>query len=761
MSWALAQANQYHHTGATDDMAVATLSTVDPAFPDRVSAGVAYRCVSLRARDQVRIQIRSSFDGRKGIQGGIVDEVFLSLLGVSVPVGLYAVALRKNASTLSSFAFATAYTLLARSPNSLVTEGFLTSSDDRDVAIEVRTSSGRLSVLINDHIALTNAATNDYLLSDDTDFPAYPCFGFVSHVHNAVVKDPSRAALIPSRATTVQLKLIVSGGNLYVSENNQRPRFKGLVAGAQNPVSGAYLDGEAFYVDGENAYVYNYSDDEVSKWGPANGDPYWTIATNGALPGAIPDPTDTVNRRAAGSTTATVIASQNKRLYLADNRSLYASRIGDPFDWYTGSLIDGRAFTFDSEIASSTIRSPILNLTPYENDFMLVGCLGEIHLLRGDPLLEGASIQNITRDVGVLGKDATAIGDSGFAWVLTENGLGRINGAVLTDVSGQTLQRDISKPGSEWLDYEPKLVRDIQNSGINIFFSPLVADATVNHYWFDETSQGLFPERYVAQLGPTAVARVNGQVLLGSRNGYIYQYSNETAGDDLMATSDGGTTAITSACPIGLIMDTDGRQLTMVTQSVISLSNDSESVTLKWYVGRTPEDAYSITTPVFTSTVAAGRTVVPTRVGAGAIVPTISATGDWAIDYFHVETLAGGLIPALPRPTVTSTTEDPGSFGSGSGGSIGGGSGPPGGGGGGGDITGGSVVSIGIVESLVSGPYEIIVTFDGDQVFNPEIPAATIPGITPPPGGGGGGSFDFGTNGGFTPNIGPDYVNQL
>jgi hypothetical protein len=268
----------------------------------------------------------------------------------------------------------------------------------------------------------------------------------------------------------------------------------------------------------------------------------------------------------------------------------YMSRQGTftDFDYAAASTDGGRAVAGTSADAG-TIGEPITALICHSDDYMIFGCLNSMWILRGDPAYQG-QIDNLSRNVGVVDKQAWCRGPGGEVYVLSRDGI------YMIPPGGQGGPQPISRdvlPG-EMLDidrtnYTVTLTYDFRARGVNIFITSNDAKQCKS-YFFDLRTKAFWPETYPNSYQATAAhelisdSAVNSGVILGCRDGYLRRFY------DGMETDDG--TSITNYAVYGPIRLGNSDYLEGRCDELIAVTaTNSGTVTGTVRVGETHEAA--------------------------------------------------------------------------------------------------------------------------------------------------------------------------
>jgi len=336
-----------------------------------------------------------------------------------------------------------------------------------------------------------------------------------------------------------------------------------------------------------------------------------------------------------------------------DPQNYHMSRQGDPWDFDTGQG-DARSATTGSLSDAGRIGDPITALCPVSDEMLVIGCTRSVWVIRGDPMQGGYATRHCGQ-TGILGANAWTTDPQDNLYFMGEEGLyvmapgGRpqnLTNARIPDLSGYRAVQpgQVGAAGQHYVT----LAYDADRHGVLIFLSPY-SSAGAAHYFYDLRNDALWPESYHDDIGPVCAAYYNAsspgyrKLLLGGRNGYLYEFDEATASDVV----DGSTTvAISSHVWLGprrlggSALD-DG----VVTGIVGVLSGGSDDVTCSVHAADTVEAALAASAAA-TATWSAGRNAPDrTRIRGGAHgvkVANITVGRRWALETVNCEVVEGG-----------------------------------------------------------------------------------------------------------------------
>ena len=313
--------------------------------------------------------------------------------------------------------------------------------------------------------------------------------------------------------------------------------------------------------------VYDPSADTLSLWNATSG--------KGQIPQGEP-----------------LIARYRDRMVLAGGPEAphvwYMSRQGDPLDW-DYSLTDAARAVAGTSADAGTVGEPILALITHSDDYLVFGCQNSMWVLRGDPAY-GGFIDNLSENIGIVGKQAWCHGPEGQIIFLSRDGLYGIQPGAQKypqSISREVLPQELRDISSN--TFTVTMEYDVRHRGIHIYLSSANTQ-TVSHYWYDWEQKSFWPVTLATNFDPTAATVFYSPterqtfVLLGGRDGYVRRYDN-------FFETDGGN-SITNYVTMGPIR-LGGRGLNdgNISELTAVMGANSGNVTWDVIVGDTPEAA--------------------------------------------------------------------------------------------------------------------------------------------------------------------------
>lgn len=380
-----------------------------------------------------------------------------------------------------------------------------------------------------------------------------------------------------------------------------------------------------YFCDGTNYKRLDAHTGEVVSWAAFNG----TDAVTGeTIAGSLPADGD--------GNKATIMAVWRGRIVLSglteDPHNWFMSAIGDPRNWdYSPPTPSATQAIAGNNADFGKTADPITALIPISDDLMIVGCDKSVWIMRGDPA-DGGTIDSLSRQIGIVGRDAWAMDPSGRVFFFGNDGLYMFDGGGLQRLSANRIERAFSEV--DRANHRILLEWDRQRKGLYVF---IVSDdsntAAHTSYWWDERTDGFWPFKLPDGNGPTSVAIWDSDavqdrvVLLGGRDGYVRAFRDLRPNDnDGESSGSSVESAIEAHCEIGPV-STQISQTLRVQEINFVLSGKSHDGSLILRSGKTPEAASSSTANRFKRTIKRGpNTATRQRVRNNSLVLRIEQT---------------------------------------------------------------------------------------------------------------------------------------
>jgi len=294
------------------------------------------------------------------------------------------------------------------------------------------------------------------------------------------------------------------------------------------------------------------------------------------------------------STGCIAIAAWRTRLCVvprADQQNIYMSKAGsDPPTWVYAALPVGSAIKLNtSGIDTGALAEPINALIAHSNDYLLVGLLNSLHLLRGDPTY-GGQLDRLSSSIGIVAPQAWARGPNGETVILSQDGLYGIPAeigfpqSVSREVLPQEL-RDVDVKQNRIL-----MAYDVRNRGVFIGITPIIGSGG-KYFWLDWEGRGFWPMEFNPSHETTALcyrnadASTDQRILLGCRDGHIRTFNDAAFNDD-------GVPFKTELLLGPIALGGTGYDEGMVVEIIGELGDGSATIQGELWVGRSAENAY-------------------------------------------------------------------------------------------------------------------------------------------------------------------------
>ena len=300
-----------------------------------------------------------------------------------------------------------------------------------------------------------------------------------------------------------------------------------------------------------------------------------------------------------------IITSYRDRIVLAGEPAhvWYMSRQSNPNDWeYDASFSDfGRAVAGTNADAGN-VGGPIRAVIPHSDDLCIFGG-NDLYVLRGDPVY-GGNLDLLSRDIGVIDRNAWARDTTGGTWILSADGLYYIPAGASSlpvSVSRDALPQELLD--IDTANFITSMDYDKRDRGIQIYVTPATSVAGTN-FWVDlnkdpqsgQVSATFWPVVFgntAHQPFYTLPYRANDPeddaVLLGCRDGFVRKFDNSAGNDDVVDKTEIVSYAVFGPIPLGGSDHNFGQLLEMVA----TLASGSDDVDWEIRVGSTYEEAAS------------------------------------------------------------------------------------------------------------------------------------------------------------------------
>ena len=330
----------------------------------------------------------------------------------------------------------------------------------------------------------------------------------------------------------------------------------------------------------------------------------------------------------------TIAVIWNDRLCLSGDPKnpgdTFMSEQGDPTIW-AENADSSRSAVFGEFDLNTRIDEPVTALIPFNHDYLILGGVSTINVLRGNPT-GGGYVTTVSRTVGILSQFAWCITPEGMALVMTGDGLYVIDNKAESaePISRNRLPQEFL--GFDTVNNDVQMEFDVQRNGVLIAVTPKVAGAGT-FYWFDWSTKSFWPDSYQTAHHATAmtVYTRSGEstptLILGCRDGYLREHLES-------ATTDDGF-QMDSEIDLGVFaLGGGGYWDGMIRECIPQFSAQSEPVLVSVKIGRSIEDAYNATArPIGTAQPGKNFTMRPNLRGNCCFVRLSSIDGGrWAFE---------------------------------------------------------------------------------------------------------------------------------
>jgi hypothetical protein len=426
------------------------------------------------------------------------------------------------------------------------------------------------------------------------------------------------------------------GTSLYVGNKDGLALATGgsaVLTGKSRPCM-AELAGKVYVVDGTNTLAVDLKTATVSA----------LVATGGK--GTVP----------AGCSIVTVWRG---RLGLARQgggfeQNFYFARINDPLDWDFAQDDAAAAFGGNASVAGK-IGEPIISLAPFNDDALLIFGDGSIYRMTGDPA-DGGSIDNVSQEIGILGRDAWCQDGGSSIYFVSTGGL-----YVMPADGGAPQNLSNNLTPNRWKSIDRNKVKitcvhDEDRHAVWIFHYDQSAGAeglTPQPFTvFDKRTGGIFPMIFGDGSNPTYMEPICGiaydgdlstdrAVVIGTRLGAVYRLDDAAQADD--------TSTIISSVQLGPVLPAGDLRKAIVQSIDFSTGGTAGTFNMAWSLaaGGTAEEAVEAPTVTATGTITTGRhrTRTRTRLREAAHVLTLSnaePSTTWSLERVVIQYADGG-----------------------------------------------------------------------------------------------------------------------
>lgn len=286
--------------------------------------------------------------------------------------------------------------------------------------------------------------------------------------------------------------LVVNAGKIYYIDPGATPvqvlgpaSSTSAALNTTGRVEGVQRGQYCYFVDGTN-----YRKVDLFASPPAWS--AWEHASHG--------PEDNVFNTVGGTTyTATLIALFGTRLVLAGVRQKeniwWMSSIEDPDHWsVTSGTADGPLAGNDG--TWGVPGDEIVALIPFGQGALIFAGRKSISMLTQDPIFGSATIQQMSRTVGIVGPRAWCNGPEKTVYVLAQDGLYRLSPNDFNIDRGQLVslnKLDSFFNAVKWEDINATLSYDVERRGLWIYMTRIDQPESSTHLFYSDQVDGFFP----------------------------------------------------------------------------------------------------------------------------------------------------------------------------------------------------------------------------------------------------------------------------
>lgn len=232
------------------------------------------------------------------------------------------------------------------------------------------------------------------------------------------------------------------------------------------------------------------------------------------------------------------------------DRLCWAGSIHEPHLWYQsrqGVPTDYQYFPQSNEVQravagesseSGAMGDIIRSQIPHSDDYLIYGSPNSMWVLRGDPAY-GGSLDNISRNIGMMSSDAWTYGPSGELIFLTRDGIysnERGIAAPVQSVSREHLPRELREVNPNV--FQVTMAYDEEERGIHIMVSAFDSSIASNHFFLLWPAKAFFSVDFTDRHDPftlwnySASDTSRNAVLMGCRDGFIREFTFDKSSDD-------------------------------------------------------------------------------------------------------------------------------------------------------------------------------------------------------------------------------------
>lgn len=292
--------------------------------------------------------------------------------------------------------------------------------------------------------------------------------------------------------------LVVNQGKIYYMEPGGNPQQ--VTKAADNATTAALVTTGPVEAVQRGQYAYFVDGTNYVKVDLFVNPPKWSLWIHNANQGPNDIVFNTVNNQ---KYTATKIAAYGTRLVLSGVKQKeniwWMSTIDDPDHW---------SATTDNSQPTTAIAGndgqwgvpgdEIVALIPFGRGGIIFAGEKSMSMLTADPVFGNATIQQMSRTVGIVGQRAWTYGPEQSVYVMSQDGLYRLVPNDFNIDRGKALSAnrlDSFFNAVKWDDIDTTLIYDVERRGVWCFMTRQDQPDSSTHLFYSEQTDGFFPYR--------------------------------------------------------------------------------------------------------------------------------------------------------------------------------------------------------------------------------------------------------------------------
>lgn len=341
----------------------------------------------------------------------------------------------------------------------------------------------------------------------------------------------------------------------------------------------------------------------------------------------------------------------------------FMTRQGDPYDLLFSQDDEGTPVSSQTSSAG-LVGDAIRAFIPYQDHYLIIGCVNQVWVLRGDPA-QGGTVTNISMETGIFSPTSWCWDDNGNLYFIGTDGIYKlpagaaVNNEPPLNISSYNIPNLMKQLKLNRRTDRVNMAYDKQRDGILIAVTQKDGAWSVN-FWYDIKTGGFFPEEYAGGCKPTSMlyyddmSGSNRGLLMGDQDGYIRKFEEQVKGDETTASTDADfeIDIISSEVligPVEMSRDTRGEQRLM--EVAIRTGEGSDSVDFDIYAADTGEELSdaTINNSIHRGTVEGGKLSRPARPNVrgshfGVKLKNANANETWVLEDISLKFRQSGKI---------------------------------------------------------------------------------------------------------------------